>query len=75
MLELALCLGEGSAGHRQLAIHDGRKALSSVGLRSLYEALDKTSPSGIGVPRVGSAGEVEGFGKPHRNPATRRHDA
>ena len=30
VLELAPCPGDGSAGHRQLAVHDGRQALGAV---------------------------------------------
>jgi len=30
VLELAPCPGDGSAGHRQLAVYDGRQALGAV---------------------------------------------
>ena len=69
LLELALCLGDGSVGHRQLAVHDGRKALSGVGFRSLYEAPDKTNPSGIGVtPCRDPPGESRASASPTETP-------
>ena len=62
-LELAPCPGDGSAGHRQLAVHDGRQALGAVPPSGACTR-PGTDPSGTWVPRVGSAGRVKGVGEP-----------
>jgi hypothetical protein len=75
LLELALCPGDGSIGHRQLAVHDGRQAPGAVPASGACTRPWTPAPSGTWVIRVGSAGRARGFGEPHRNPATPRHGA
>jgi len=68
VLELAPCPGDGSAGHRQLAVHDGHQVLGAVSPSGACTRPGHWPPSGTWVPRVGSAGRVKGFGEPPQNP-------
>ena len=71
-----LCPGDSSVGHRQLAIHDGRQALGALPAPgACTRPWTPPAPSGTWAPRAGPAGQVKGFGEPHRNPTTPRHGA
>jgi len=73
--ELALGPGDGGAGHRRLAAHDGRQAPQhSAGHQEPARGPEHHHPpSGTRVPRPGPAEPVRGLASPAEPPATSRH--